>query len=259
VNTAVGSVRVVEARSSGTALGILDIMRSPVGTRVERSRVETIYDDEVTPDTAIARMVASYEVRTDSLAHGVVARIKLPLLTASEEGQYALGNLIADAQRNGARADFALMNNGGIRGGGLPAGPVTYAQLFELSPFQNNLVKVTITGAQLRSVMEHALESGRPSVHIAGFTVRYDSTKAPGHRVVEMRTTDGRAIRDKTRYTLATLDFLQTGGNGFSMLTPLPVQAGLGVDLDTIITYLKRLPQPVEAPAAPRIVAVSRR
>jgi 5'-nucleotidase len=207
----------------------------------------------------VARIVASYAVQTDSLAHDVVVRVKLPLLKLSEEGQYALGNLIADAQRNGARADFALMNNGGIRGSGLPAGPITYAQLFELSPFQNNLVKVTVTGADLRRVMEHALESGRPSVHIAGFTVRFDSTKAVGHRVVEMRTTEGRPIRDKTRYTLATLDFLQGGGNGFSMLTPLPVQRGLGVDLDTIITYLKRLPQPVEAPAAPRITPVARR
>jgi 5'-nucleotidase len=259
VNTAVGDVRVVEARSSGTALGVLDLLRTPVGTRVAQARVESIFDDEVTPDTGVARIVASYAVRTDSLSGEVVVRVKLPLLKGGEDGQYPLGNLIADAQRNGARADFALMNNGGIRGPGLPAGPVSYAQLFELSPFQNNLVRVTVTGAQLRSVMEHALESGKPNVHIAGFTVRYDPARPVGRRVVEMRFTDGRAIRDRTRYTLATLDFLQGGGDGFSMLTPLPVRNGVGTDLETLITYLKRLPQPVEAPAAPRIVPVARR
>lgn len=259
VNTTVGDVRVVEARSSGTALGVLDVLRTPVGTRLEQARVESIFDDEVTPDTAVARIVSSYSVRTDSLAAGIVVRVKLPLLKGGEDGQYPLGNLIADAQRNGARADFALMNNGGIRGVGLPAGPVSYAQLFELSPFQNNLVRVTVTGAQLRSVMEHALESGKPSVHIAGFTVRYDPSHPVGRRVVEMRSTDGHAIRDRTRYTLATLDFLQGGGDGFSMLTPLPVHGGLGTDLETLITYLRRLPQPVEAPAAARIVPVTGR
>jgi 2',3'-cyclic-nucleotide 2'-phosphodiesterase/3'-nucleotidase/5'-nucleotidase len=260
VNTAVGGVEVVEARSSGSALGILDVIRTPVGSRIERARVVDVFDDEVTPDTGIARLTAAYAERTDSLARGVVARIKLPLLKSAElDGQYPLGNLIADAERNGARADFALMNNGGIRGTGLPAGPVTYAQLFELSPFQNNLVRVTVTGAQLRSVMEHALQSGTPRAHISGFTVRYDPSRPAGRRVVEMRTVDGHRIQDQRRYTLATLDFLQGGGDGFSMLTPLPVVRGLGVDLDTIITYLQRLPQPVEAPAAPRIVPVGRR
>ena len=87
VNTAVGDVRVVEARSSGTALGVLDLLRTPVGTRVEQARVESIFDDEVTPDTGVARIVASYAVRTDSLSAEVVVRVKLPLLKGGEDGQ----------------------------------------------------------------------------------------------------------------------------------------------------------------------------
>ncbi len=259
VNTTVGTVHVVEARSSGTALGIVDLIRTPVGGRAEESRVVSIYDDEVTPDTAVARIVAGYAARTDSLARHVVARIKLPLPKTGEDGQYALGNLIADAQRNVARADVSLMNNGGIRGTGLEAGPVTYAQLFELSPFQNNLVRVTVTGALLRQAMEHAVESGVPSAHVSGMTVRFDPTRPVGHRVVEMRLLDGHRIEDRKRYTLATLDFVQTGGSGFSMLINQPTEHGFGTDLDAILTYIRRLPQPVEASSAPRIVAVTRR
>ncbi len=258
VNVAVGGVRVVEARSSGTALGVLDLLRTPVGSRLEQSRVESVYDDEVTPDTAVARIVAAYAARTDTLARRVVAQIKLPLPKTGDQGQYPLGNLIADAQRNVARADLALMNNGGIRGTGLAAGPLTYGQLFQLSPFQNNVVRVTTTGAVIRQVMEHALESGRPDAHISGFTVRYDTMKLAGHRVMEMRLASGRRMTDKATYTLATLDFLQTGGSGYAMLINQPTQRGFGTDIDALLTYLRRLPQPVEAPEAPRIVPVGR-
>lgn len=257
VNTSVGNVRIIEARSSGSALGILDLLRTPVGTRAEQGRVESIYDDEVTPDTAIARIVARYAAQTDSLSHRVVGQVKLPLLKSGENGQYPLGNLIADAQRNVARADFSLMNNGGIRGGGLPAGPLTYAQLFELAPFQNNLVRITITGAQMRGVLEYALRLGTPGVHVSGLTVRYDPARPVGHRVVEMRLPNGQAVKEKSRYTLATLDFLQQGGDGFTMLTPLPAELGFGTDVDALLAYIQRLPQPIEAPEASRIVPVS--
>ncbi|MEO8226280.1 MAG: 5'-nucleotidase C-terminal domain-containing protein [Gemmatimonadota bacterium] len=258
VNTAVGAVHVVQARSSGRSLAVIDLVRTPVGARDERSRVEDVYDDTVAPDSAIAALVATYAVRTDSLARRTVTTIKLPLLKAGEdEGQYPLGNLIADAQRNVARADVALMNNGGIRGAGLPAGPVSYRQLFELAPFQNNVVRVTVTGAVLRAAMEHALESGRPDAHISGMTVRYDPKRPAGKRVVEMRLSSGKPVNDKATYSLATLDFMQTGGSGYAMLIPLPVERGFGTDIEALLAYLRRLPQPVEAPAAPRIVPVA--
>ena len=76
--------------------------------------------------------------------------------------------MIAEARRNVLRADVGLVGNADIRAD-LPAGPVTYGQLFEVQPSQNELLKVMLTGAQLREVLEHALDrGGRPSVHVDG-------------------------------------------------------------------------------------------
>src|SRR5206468_1709067 len=70
--------------------------------------------------------------------------------------EYGLGRLIADAQRRIARSDVALVNNGGIRAD-VPAGAVTYGDLYRVQPFQNRLVRLAVTGSVLRDAVEHAL------------------------------------------------------------------------------------------------------
>ena len=256
METEVAGIPIVQARSSGTALGMIDFVWKTGGGRAPRTSVQTVYADSVTPDSAIAAIVASYTRRTDSIARRPIASVKLPLPKAPRGGQYALGNLIADAQRNAVRAQVAVMNNGGIRGTGLEAGPLTYADIFELQPFQNEVVTVTVTGAILRRVAEHALESGTPDAHLSGMTVRYDPKRAAGRRVVAMRLDDGTAIRNGSRYSLAVTNFMAGGGSGYAMLIGLPARPSGIADIDALSAYLRRRPQPVEVPAAPRFVSV---
>jgi len=171
--------------------------------------------------------------------------------------QYALGNLIADAQRAAvAGTDFALMNNGGIRRD-LPAGQISYSDLFELQPFGNNLVRVSVTGERLKQILERAVSSGRPAFHVSGLTVRFDSRLPAGSRVLEIRKARGGLVQPRRTYQLALLDFLQTGGEGLSMVVTLPVRRTGQTDLEALIAYLQRSPQPVTAPAAPRFTDVA--
>jgi 5'-nucleotidase len=142
------------------------------------------------------------------------------------------------------RADVGLVGNDGIRAG-LPAGPVTYSQLFEIQPSQNHLVKVTLSGARLRDVLEHAIDrGGRPTAHVAGVKVRYDP-RASKRRVRSMELSGGRKLRTDATYTLAVDDFLSAGGDGYTMLLGLPAEPGGMLDVEGLITYLRRLPQPV--------------
>ena len=69
------------------------------------------------------------------------------------------------------------MNNGGIRSG-LPAGEVSYAMLYEVDPFQNELVRVRLTGRQVRQMLEQALHSGAPYLHVSGIRVTWDPRTA---------------------------------------------------------------------------------
>lgn len=256
-DTDVDGVPILQARSSGTTLGVLDLVRTADGKRAWRTRTETVFTDSVTPAADVAAIVERYRARSDTLASRVVVRLA-STLRKDRSGQYPLGNLIADAQRTVARADIAIMNNGGIRGPGLTAGPLTYADLFELQPFANQLVTVRVSGAVVLRALEHALADGLPDAHVSGVTVRYDDTRPRGSRVVEARLAGGKPIRPAGRYTVALNDFMVGGGSGFTMFRGAEVTT-LGLsDLDALIAYLTSRPQPVTVSFGDRIVRVRR-
>jgi 5'-nucleotidase len=147
------------------------------------------------------------------------------------------------------------MNNGGIRQD-LRPGQVTYGDLFEVQPFFNNVTRVWMTGDQVRQVMEIAVRRGAPGFHISGLVVRYDTTRPAGSRVVSMRRASGGAIHPERTYVMAMSDFLQAGGDGLAMVTPLTSRRTGFTDLDALIAWLRSRPQPVVAPAGPRFIVV---
>jgi 5'-nucleotidase len=255
INAERGGVPIVQARNNGTAVGVVDIVRTAAGGRRYDVQVETVWDDKVAPDTALASLVNRAVRRSDSLASRVVTELALPLTRTGD--QYALGNLLADAYRNVLRADAALVNNGGIRAD-LPAGPLTYGQLFTAMPFQNRMVSVTITGAQLREVMEDALTATGPDAHISGLTVTYDSTRPVGHRVLEVTLSTGKKLKDRDRYSLATSDFLAAGQSGYTVLRGAPQSSAGMNDIEAVELYLRRLPRPVRPPEDPRFIPARR-
>lgn len=255
VNTVVHGIPIVQARANGTAYGMADLVRRSDGTRAWTVRVETVWADRVTPDSAVDAIVGRYRPEAERFGRTVVARLRDSLRML--RGEYPLGNLIADAQRSAMPGtDFALMNNGGIRRELYP-GPLTYNDLFELQPFGNSVLRVRLTGAQLKDVIEHALGQGTPDAHLSGLIVRYDPARARGDRVVAMRRTGGALIAPEGTYLLAVVDFLQTAGGGYAVLRTLPFERTGKTDLEALVDYLKHLPQPVAAPDAHRFVAVT--
>jgi 2',3'-cyclic-nucleotide 2'-phosphodiesterase/3'-nucleotidase/5'-nucleotidase len=242
VNTRVAGVPIVEAGSDGAALAIADLVKTVAGGREVRTHVAPVSPDSVTANAAMAELVETYRRKADSLTSRVVATVKLPLARSGD--QYRLGGLIAEARRNVLRADVGLVDNAGIRAD-LPAGPVTYGQLFEIQPSQNSLIKVTLSGARLREVLEHAINrEGRPIAHVAGVKVRYDP-RARKSRVRSVELPGGRKFRTDATYTLAVDDFLSAGGDGYTALVGLPAEPGGMLDIEGLIAYLRRLPQPV--------------
>lgn len=249
----VNGIPIVQARSSGSAVGVIDLTtHDPTTHDAPHINLLTPYAD--TPgDTALAALVARFSKVADSLADRVITRLAQPLPKGSESGQYALGNLIADAQRATLNADVAIMNNGGIRGRGLPAGPVTYGRLYELQPFGNGIVTVTVTGAILRQAIEHVLNADGTAAHISGLRVRYDPAKRRGHRITVLQLEDGRPVHSDSSYKVAINDYMAGGGSGYTMFVGQPARASGMTDLDALIEYLEKRPQPVEAPMVPRI------
>jgi 2',3'-cyclic-nucleotide 2'-phosphodiesterase (5'-nucleotidase family) len=255
VNARVNGIPIVQSRSSGTAYSVSDLVRRDDGQREWRIRVETVWADQITPDSGVNAVLDRYRPMVERLAGRRVAFLADTLTRRGN--QFALGNLIADAQRAALPGiDVAIMNNGGIRRD-LPAGPVSYGDLYELHPFGNNVVRVSVTGAVLRQALERALVSGRPGFHVSGVRVRFDSRKPAGQRIVDLRRLDGSRIQPRRTYVVGVTDFLQTGGDGLTMLVPFTPRRTGKTDLEALIAYLERAPQPVRAPADPRFIDVA--
>lgn len=247
LDTTVRGVPIVQARSRGAAIEVLDI---PI--------------DRISPARAEVRPVASAQIAEDPAAAAIVARwtalvageFSRPVAALAERlsrsgAQNSLGNLIADAQRAAVGADVAVMNSGGIRAD-LEAGEVTYGELFEVQPFDNTLVRVTMRGSDLKRYLQQIVARGRPNAHVSGASLVYSRDSAGAGRIDSVLVA-GRPVDDTASYTVSINDFMAAGGDGLgppasAVVDPLPI-----VDRNALRDYLSRLPQPAEAPRTARI------
>jgi len=252
VDYAISGTPVVQARSSGRAVAVIDIPLSggkPSGTAHEE--VREVIDSAITPVARIDALVKAATSKVAPFVNRKVAEVADPLNREGE--QYALGNLIADSQRQAGKGDIAIMNNGGIRAN-LRAGTATYGSLFEIQPFGNTLYRLRMTGAQLREYLERVVDGKTIGDHVSGVTIGYNPALPAGKRIVSITFPAGRTLADTAMYDVIVNDFMATGGEGMgppqgASSTPLGI-----VDLDALVSYLKSLPSPVRVPAEPRIV-----
>jgi len=248
VNTVVNGIPIVQARSSGAGIAVVDFVRvsGAGGVRREvRARIDTPFADRIRPDPTLVDALRLSQASVSVFTDRPVARFGTELRRTGAE--YGLGRLIADAQRNVAKADVALVNNGGIRAD-VAAGLATYGDLYRVEPFQNRLMRLAVSGAVLKQALEHALTGEGPDAHVAGIVVWYDAGKPAGRRIKRLRLANGKDLDDGRTYTLAVSDFLAAGGSGYTMLQGRP-SGEVGVtDLDALIQYVAVLRQPISAP-----------
>lgn len=261
-NAAGREVLLTQAFSAGTAYADIDLEvdRETRDVVAKSARIVTTWADEgpgLAPEPAAAALTAAAEARVAPLVKRVVARTTAPLTrTRTAAGESSLGDLIADAQRAAMGTDFAFMNPGGIRAD-LPAGDVTWGDLFAVQPFGNVLVKMTLTGAQIRALLEQQW-AGQPFprvLQISGLDYAWDAARPPGSRVREVRG-GGRILDPGAGYTVTVNSFLAAGGDNYPVLRDGTAASGGPLDLDALVAYLAAQPQPIPAPAGGRIAVV---
>jgi 2',3'-cyclic-nucleotide 2'-phosphodiesterase (5'-nucleotidase family) len=255
VDAVVEGMPVVQARSRGEAISVADIYPSQRGLAdSSTAHVIDVLPDSLTPDSVVAAMVKR---AVDAVKERMAAPVATITSAMNRSGnQYALGNLIADAQRWSAKADVAVMNNGGIRAN-LREGTATFGDLYEVEPFGNTLVRFTLSGAALRGYVEQLV--GKPiNVHVSGIIVRYDSSRPAGSRVVSLTLSNGTPVTDGGRYTVAMSDFMATGTEGVALAEKsIRVEDLKTVDVDALAAYLRSRQEPVAPPAEPRLIDVA--
>lgn len=171
-----------------------------------------------------------------------------------------MGNLVADAILWGTSGDnggaqIAFMNVGGVRDS-LPMAPVagegvgniTYAEAYAVAPFGNLLNTITMTGAQIKAVLEQQYRvsgagvASTLSINVSeGFTYTWTAGNAAGSKVSDMRLNGVPLSMDQT-YRVGTLSFLAQGGDGFSVFTQGTNLTGGPEDLKNLVDYFRAHP-----------------
>ena len=136
----------------------------------------------------------------------------------------ALGDLICDsfvdndeAKKEGV--EVALENRGGIRSR-LEEGPVSLEKVEEILPFDNRMIYATVTGARLRSQIEHSIDSatGGKFLDVAGLKFAWDPSKPAGSRLVFIlahKDNHWLSLKDDQTYKMAMTDYSFSGGEGY--------------------------------------------
>jgi 5'-nucleotidase len=214
------------------------------------AEVVTVFQDAVTPDPEVAALVDEYERRISEVANEVVGTAATDITRApNPAGESALGDLIADAQRDFAGTDLAFMNPGGIRTE-IFAGEVTYGELYAVQPFDNGLVRMDLTGQQIFDLLEQQWQAGGRVriLQVSGLNYTYNAQNPQGERITSI-TVNGQPIDRAATYSVAANGYIATGGDGFTVFTQGQNVQSVGGDLEALVEYIRSLPQPFTAPA----------
>ncbi len=123
----------------------------------------------------------------------------------------SLGNLFVDSLLDTIDADISMhINSGGIRSG-LPAGDLTFGSVYEMMPFDNTLVIIELSGAELRQVI--AEQSGRGSRRVGFSGMRVDISCSGPTTIADLQLADGRTIEDDDTIRIALANFVAMGGD----------------------------------------------
>jgi 5'-nucleotidase/UDP-sugar diphosphatase len=231
-----GRAAIAETQADGAQIVAVDLAIAVADGEPRRvswtPKFRIVDTADVKPDDEVAARVAAYQAGMDKALDEVIGVTRTPLdgRKASVRGQEtAIGDFIADAMRARAGADVAIMNGGGIRGDAVlePGTKLTRKMVVASLPFDNKLVALELSGADLRAALENGVwmlgeDAGRfPQISGARIVVRRDAV--PGSRIASIEV-GGKPLDDARRYKVATNDYLARGKDGYEAFlrgTPL--------------------------------------
>lgn len=251
----IGSTMIVQAWEWAKVAGLLqvDFDRSGRISKIKKATPIPV-DDTITPDPRIETVVTALRKPIQALQNQPVGNTTSGITRDGTEKP--MGNLIADAQLAAAqqqKAVIALMNPGGIRAS-IEPGTITYGEVISVQPFNNTLVVIDLTGAELLACLEIGAANNRILQVSRGMSYEVDLGLAAGSRVVRA-SLNGVPISPGTTYRVVVNSFLSKGGDNF---TPLKDAKGYrldtgSLDVDALIKFIQTQPN-VSAQVEGRVV-----
>jgi 5'-nucleotidase len=243
---------VTGAGAYGTRVTDIKLMIDPKSgdTIAKSARDIPIRLDAFAEDQSQLDLIAAYKVKAEPLMNRRVGRISAAITRTATAGESALGDVIADsmletARQQDPRVEIAFMNPGGIRSD-LPfkdGGQVTYGDIFTVQPFGNQLVSLTLTGAQIEAVLKQQYHptGGLNILQVSeGFSFAWRQQPGkPVEIVPGSLTLNGKPIAPAQTYRIVTNNFLAGGGDNFTAFKDGVQNGIIGSDIDALDDYMK--------------------
>lgn len=265
-----GSRLVTSAGSNGTLVTDIDL-EIDRSTRkiIAKTARNLVVDPKGAKDPALTALVDRYAALSAPLENRVVGKLTREVnAVVGPSGESTLGNLIADAHLFGTVAPdkggavIAFNNPGSLRAPIIPDadGGVKYGELFKAQPFQNDLIIMTFTGKQIKSLLEQQFNSSdriRLLGVSKGFNYTWDNARPRGEKVLpgSMRL-NGTPIDPQLQYRVAANSFLAGGSEGMGMFRDgTDRQVGM-LDLEALVEMISA-GSPVTPPSVGRITRLN--
>jgi len=205
-------VTTVSGYNQTKEIDILDLELTPPPVKIVRIAGQRIPVDhaEIIPDPEVSA-IAEQLTRQTQAQRDVLIGSFAEDYSKSYNFECPVGNMITDAMRAETGCDIAIQNSGGIQNS-IQAGDFTLGDLFSVMPFDNQMVQMDLTGADLLDLLRISATRQRGVLQVSGMSYSF---VAAGSEVKQVRVGDSDLEPDKT-YSVATNNFLADGGDNFS-------------------------------------------
>lgn len=202
----------VQAYSYGKALSNVSVTlnRKTKDITKKDATIVPIYQHAISPDLHTKNWIDSYALKIQAKADEQLGVTEYELTREQNaHGESKLGTLIAIAQRQTMQADISLVNPGSIRHN-LQKGKVTWEDTFLIQPFGNPLIKMDLSGQEIRNVLQEQWKDETRMLQISG--IRYTWKN---NIVQNIFLEDGTPLRNDQIYSVVVNSFLANGGDKF--------------------------------------------
>jgi 2',3'-cyclic-nucleotide 2'-phosphodiesterase (5'-nucleotidase family) len=181
----------------------------------------TLFQDEFCPLKAVAVKVDSLIAEAEKGMDEPIGRT-LVTLHRGDAATNLMGHLVVDAMRERTAADFAFTNLGGVRAE-ITAGDITPRDIFDVLPFGNRVVVISMTGEFLKTIMEWRVKGMRAGVIMSGAEIVFNRSRPDFDRITTFKI-GGQTLDPKKIYRVATTDYIAAGNIGLDILKEVPPQ-----------------------------------
>lgn len=253
IDDVICDIPVTQAYSSGTAFSRVDFAvdattgevvsynmnyyptttyQTYYGNPATYQRWDTGQWQQVVPDPEVEAIVDYYEAVIAEVQNEVIGNTTAAI-TRESCTESVMGDWVTDIMRAyDPSIDFAFTNSGGLRTD-IDSGDITYGEVFEAIPFDNTLVLATVTGEELKAVLEEGVGPGAAYcsgtllhgiIQVSGLKFNWDSSQPLYSRVSNVRYYDDTPVdlSAGATYTIAVNDFIASGADDYPTLPTVP-------------------------------------